>query len=334
MTDVAQSKPSAVVPATEAALEEAAIRLRAGRLVAFPTETVYGLGGDATNPDAVAAIYAAKGRPAQNPLIVHVADPALAETIAVFDPAARAVAARFWPGPLTLVLPLRPDHGVAPAVTAGLPTVAIRVPGHVVAHGLLRLTGRPVAAPSANRSGLLSPTTAAHVAASLGRAVETIVDAGPTPVGLESTILDLSGETPRLLRPGTITDHALAEVLGAPPARLVGAADRPTAPGQLAAHYAPRKPLRLNATALSGTEALLAFGPVILGGMPPVASLNLSPAGDLAQAAANLFGHLHRLDAGPGDTIAVTPIPQHGIGAALNDRLHRAAAAAMPGLPD
>jgi len=310
-----------IAPAGAAAIARAAALLQAGRLVAFPTETVYGLGGDATNDHAVTAIFAAKARPRFNPLIVHVRDLAEAETLAVFNSPARHAAARFWPGPLTLVLPRQPSARVSLLASAGLDTVAIRVPAHQVAQALLREAGRPVAAPSANRSGRVSPTEAAHVAEDLGDDVAMILDGGPTPVGLESTVLDLSGEAPALLRPGAVTFEALTELLG--PIALPGSG-LPKSPGMLASHYAPRLPVRVAATDLRAGEALLAFGPNAPPGFAEV--LWLSRSGDLAEAAANLFTMLRRLDRPSFSGIAVMPIPEHGLGRAINDRLRRAAA--------
>lgn len=311
-----------VVP-TAPTIARAALLLREGRLVAFPTETVYGLGGDATSDAAVAAIFAAKGRPHFNPLIAHVPNLPAAETVAVFDARAREVAARFWPGPLTLVLPRRADCGVSLLASAGLDTVAVRVPAHPVAQKLLRATGRPLAAPSANRSGRISPTKAAHVAAELGEAVALILDGGPCVVGLESTILDLSVSGPVLLRPGGISLEALHDALGDV---AIGAGDpnAPRAPGQFASHYAPRLKLRLEALAARPGEALLAFGPEAPGGFAE--TLNLSPRGDLVEAAANLFAMLRRLDRPNFIGIAAMPIPEAGLGRAINDRLRRAAA--------
>jgi L-threonylcarbamoyladenylate synthase len=314
--------PAAILPANPEAIARAAALLRAGRLVAFPTETVYGLGGDAGSEAAVAAIFAAKGRPRFNPLIVHVPRLAEAETLAVFDARARDLAARFWPGPLSLVLRRREPSALSLLASAGLDTVALRAPSHPVAQSLLAAAGRPVAAPSANRSGRLSPTAATHVAAELGGRVALILDGGPCEVGLESTVLDLSGETPVLLRPGAVTREALAALLGtvADPA---GAAIR--SPGMLASHYAPRLPLRLDARDARSGEAVLAFGRE----PPPgfAEALWLSQAGDLAEAAANLFAMLRRLDRPDFSAIAVMPIPEHGLGRAINDRLRCAAAA-------
>ena len=312
-----------IVPASEAAITDAARRLRDGGLVAFPTETVYGLGGDATNDSAVASIFAAKGRPRFNPLIVHLPDLAEAEAIAVFDERARKAARRFWPGPLTLVLRRREDSGVSLLASAGLDTLAIRVPAHPVAQALLRQAGRPLAAPSANRSGRVSPTEAAHVASELDDQVALILDGGRCGVGVESTVLDLSGETPALLRPGGVTIEALTEALGSI-GTTMNSPDAPRSPGQLASHYAPLLPLRMNAAEARPGEALLAFGPE----PPPgfAAALNLSPRGDLAEAAANLFAMLRRLDRPQFSGIAVMPIPERGLGRAINDRLRRAAA--------
>ena len=314
---------AAILPAMKEAITRAAELLRDGQLVAFPTETVYGLGGDATSDAAVAAIFVAKGRPRFNPLIVHVPGRVEAETIAVFDDRAREAAQRFWPGPLTLVLPRRADCRVSLLASAGLDTIAVRAPSHPVAQALLRATGRPLAAPSANSSGRISPTEAAHVAAELGERVALILDGGSCAVGLESTVLDLSGPTPTLLRPGGATLERLTEVLGS---IAVSESDpkAPRSPGQLASHYAPHLPVRINAVAPRPGEALLAFGP-----HPPpgfVEMLNLSPSGDPAEAAANFFTMLRRLDRPEFTGIAVVPIPDDGLGRAINDRLRRAAA--------
>ena len=301
----------AIVAADAAGIARAVDDLSAGGIVALPTETVYGLAADATDAGAVARIYAAKGRPGFNPLIVHVADLAAAEALVVIGDIARVLAARFWPGPLTLVLPARPGNGIAPAVTAGLPTLAIRVPAHPVMQAVLRRLGRPLAAPSANASGRISATTAAHVAASLGAAVPLILDGGPTPGGLESTIVRVDGDRVSLLRPGGVS----AEALGINAAVAPGIA----APGQLASHYAPRQPLRLDATARRPGEYLIGFGAV-------AGDLTLSADGDLAEAAAALFAALHTAEASGAAAIAVAPIPAHGLGVAINDRLRRAAA--------
>lgn len=300
-----------------AGLEKAAAILRRGGLVSFPTETVYGLGADARNDRAVAAIYAAKGRPSFNPLIVHLPDLATAETYCEFNVAAHRLAGAFWPGALTLVLPMKAGAGVSKLVTAGLSTLAIRVPDHLVAKGLLQAFEGPIAAPSANPSGRVSPTTAAHVQAGLGAKIDALVDGGRCAVGLESTIVSCVGE-PTLLRAGGIPKEALEACLGQ---SLVHAADpdTPIAPGQLASHYAPKGKVRLNARYAKDGEVLLGFGPVD-------AALNLSPSGDLIEAAANLFACLHALDAMDAKAIAVSPIPDHGLGSAINDRLSRAAA--------
>jgi L-threonylcarbamoyladenylate synthase len=325
-----------IVLAGDAGVAEAARVLAAGGLVAFPTETVYGLGADAGNGEAIARLYAAKGRPAFNPLIAHVASTAAARKLARFDAAAERLAAAFWPGPLTLVLPRTPDCPVAALATAGLDSVAVRLPQHPVAQALLRAFGGPVVAPSANRSGHVSPTTAAHVLADLGGRIDLIVDDGATPVGLESTIVACLGERfgassgkPALLRPGGVPRAAIEEVLGtaladAPASRGHTA---PRAPGMLASHYAPRTPLRLDAHAVGTREALLAFGPApVEGAARAVKVLNLSARGDLIEAAANLFSHLRALDHAGAEIIAVMPIPHHGLGEAINDRLYRAAA--------
>ncbi len=309
------------MPADTREIAEAAALLRSGKLVAFPTETVYGLGADATNDAAVAAIYAAKGRPRFNPLIVHAAAAADFETEAVWSPLARRLAARFWPGPLTLVLPRRPDSRISLLCSAGLDSLALRVPNHPLALALLRETDRPLAAPSANRSGKVSPTTAAHVRAELGEAVAAILDGGPCRIGLESTVLDLSRERPRLLRAGGLPRAELEALAGSLAMESDGEA--PRSPGQLSSHYAPGLPVRLNATEVSPDEALLAFGPPLAGA---AVTESLSDAGDLLEAAANLFASLRRLDR-PGLTaIAVMPIPEEGLGEAINDRLRRAAA--------
>jgi L-threonylcarbamoyladenylate synthase len=307
-------------------LRAAAALLAAGELVAFPTETVYGLGADARRDRAAAAIFAAKGRPAFNPLIVHVPDRAAAERLAAFDAAARDLAERFWPGPLTLVLPRRADAGLAEPVTAGLATVALRAPAHPLAQRLLAAFGGPLAAPSANPSGGVSPTSAAHVLEGLRGRIAAVLDGGPCPVGLESTIVGLTDGVPRLLRPAGLAAEALEAALGRPLAGPAG--PDVVAPGQLASHYAPRAALRLGAAAPAPGEAWLGFGPSP--GPPADAGLNLSPSGDLAEAAANLFAHLRALDALAGDrglaAIAVAPVPEIGLGRAINDRLSRAAA--------
>ena len=307
-----------ILPYGEAAIAEAAAIIAAGGCVATPTETVYGLAADATNAEAVAGIYAAKGRPSFNPLIVHVADRRAAEAIAMFDRDARALADAFWPGPLTLVLPLRPDTPIAGLVTAGLSTVAIRVPQHRAMQALLAATGRPLAAPSANASGSISPTRAAHVAGSLADRIPLIIDDGATSGGIESTIVAL-GPQPRLLRPGPVSAAEIEREIGRwLTLGLGGAGDAIEAPGQLASHYAPRKPLRLNATQAQEGEWLIGFGAV--GGDD-----TLSATGDLTEAAARLFDALHCADASDRAGIAVAAVPEDGIGLAINDRLKRAA---------
>lgn len=314
-----------VVPADAAAIEEAAGLLRRGRLVAFPTETVYGLGAVATSDTAVAAVYAAKGRPAHNPLIVHLKDRAAAHGIAVLDPRAEALAERFWPGPLTLVVRAAPGSPISRRATAGLETIALRVPAHPVTQALLARTVLPVAAPSANPSGRTSPTTAAHVAADLAGRVDLVLDGGACPVGVESTVVDLSvPDRAVLLRPGGITRDALVAAIGRLAEPGAHDDDRPRSPGRLLGHYAPRLPLRLDAQAVAPDEALLGFGPSV----PPGArmTLNLSPSGDLGEAARNLFAMLRRLDASDAVRIAVVPIPGDGLGEAIRDRLARAAA--------
>lgn len=299
-------------------IARAAALLRAGNLVSFPTETVYGLGADATNGDAVARIFEAKGRPHFNPLIVHLPNLLAVHAIAVLDGDALRLAEAFWPGPLTLVLPLRAESGLSPLVSAGLPTVAVRVPDHPLARRLLAETGRPVAAPSANPSGRISPSTAAHVLAGLDGRIAAVLDGGACPVGLESTIVGFDPDAV-LLRPGGLPAEAIEACLGGPLGRH-DPGEAINAPGQLASHYAPNATMRLNATSLRAGERLLGFGPV------DGATLNLSVSGDLVEAAGNLFGHLHRLDAEGDAPIAVSPIPDHGLGRAINDRLRRAAA--------
>ena len=299
---------------------QAAEALRAGKLVAFPTETVYGLGADATNAAAVARVFAVKGRPTFNPLIAHVADASWVAGLAHGDPRFDQLARRFWPGPLALILRRRDDTSVVDLVSAGLDTIAVRAPDHPVALELLNAVQRPIAAPSANRSGRVSPTTAAHVRDSLGDAVDMILDGGPCRVGLESTVLDLSRDMPVILRLGAVTEDAIGAVIGAVQVAVDGAADI-RSPGQLASHYAPGLPLRLNAPDARGDEALLGFGPA------PGAALNLSRNSDLTEAAANLFAMLRSLDDPHRfKAIAVMPIPEQGIGRAINDRLRRAAA--------
>lgn len=306
----------------------AAETLAAGGLVAFPTETVYGLGADATNGEAVARLYAAKGRPRFNPLIAHVANAEAAHALARFNADAERLALALWPGPLTLVLPKSPDCPVAALATAGLDTIAVRVPSHEVASAILAAFGKPVVAPSANRSGHVSPTTAQHVLADLGGRIDLIVDAGATPVGIESTIVACLGERAMLLRPGGSVRAAIETVLGRPLAgRPHGKIGGPLAPGALASHYAPKTRLRLNARTVHANEALLAFGRDLPAGAPGgTMTLNLSPTGDLVEAAANLFSHLRALDGRGASAIAVMPVPNEGLGEAINDRLRRAAA--------
>jgi L-threonylcarbamoyladenylate synthase len=303
--------------ADAAGIALAAKRLRAGALVAVPTETVYGLAARADSAEAVAAIYRTKGRPDFNPLIVHVPDLVAAEAIAVFDDGARQLAARFWPGALTMVLPLRDTARIAPAVTAGLDTIALRCPAHPVMRAVLEACGLPLAAPSANASGGVSPTRAAHVAASLGDAAGLVLDGGACAAGIESTIVALRETGWQVLRPGPVTAAQLAEVLGPP--LDVAAPGRIEAPGQLASHYSPGKPVRLNAGSAEADEYLIGFGSL-------AGSISLSPSGDLAEAAARLYECLHAAAAAPSPRIAVASIPGEGIGAAINDRLNRAAA--------
>ena len=298
-----------ILPYSEDAVAEAAHLILAGEPVAVATETVYGLAADATNASAVARIYEAKGRPSFNPLIVHVPDLVAAERIGMFNDDARALAAQHWPGPLTLVVPLREGSDIASIVTAGLPTIGLRIPAHPAMQALLEAAGRPLAAPSANASGSISPTRAEHVLKSLGGRIPLIVDSGPTERGLESTIVAATGGPLRLLRPGPIEVDARLE-----------AGDRIEAPGQLASHYAPSKPLRLNASEANSDEYWVGFGVVARGA-------NLSPSGDLIEAAAKLFDLLHQADESDKPRIAVAPVPDTGLGAAINDRLRRAAAA-------
>lgn len=312
--------------AGEAGLAAAVEALRRGELVAMPTETVYGLAADATNAAAVGRIYLAKGRPRFNPLIVHVAGLAGARRFVHLGADAEALAAAFWPGPLTMVLPSKADAGIADLVTAGLTTLAVRVPAHPVAQALLAAGGLPIAAPSANRSGHVSPTTAAHVVEDLGGQVSVVLDAGATPVGLESTIVGLAGEAPVLLRAGGLARDAIESVLGRPLALAGPAGHAPVAPGMLASHYAPAAALRLNATEVQAGEGLLAFGPRLpAGAATALVTVNLSPAGDVAEAAAKFFAALRALDR-KVRSIAVMPIPEEGLGEAINDRLRRAAA--------
>lgn len=311
-----------IIPASEA-LEPALALLEAGEVVAIPTETVYGLAGDATNGQAVARIFEAKGRPRFNPLIAHVADMAMAERIAIFDPLSRKLAKAFWPGPLTLVLPLRREAGIHPLVSAGLDTVALRLPKGFGGE-LIRRLGRPLAAPSANSSGKISATTARAVADDLGDRIKLVVDGGPTPVGLESTIVKAENGSLRLLRPGGVAAVDVETVAGD---RLLRGATGIQAPGMLASHYAPGAAMRLSVDRIAKGEALLAFGPKRTAGwQDAVAVKNLSERGDLTEAAANLFSFMQDLDRSGAAVIAVEPVPPDGLGEAINDRLARAAA--------
>ena len=306
-----------VVPADDAAVTAAADLLRGGQIVAIPTETVYGLAADASNANAVALVYAAKGRPDFNPLIVHVPDKAAAERLAVFDELAERLATAFWPGPMTLVLPLREGAPVTKAVTAGLPTIAIRCPAHAIMQAVLAKSRLNLAAPSANKSGGISPTRAEHVLASLGGAVPMILDGGPCSAGLESTIVAVRENGWQILRPGPVTAEMIAALVGSPPVPVADTGIE--APGQLVSHYAPAKPVRLNAETAEPGEWLIGFGAI-------AGDDNLSQGSDLNHAAANLFDALHKADASERHAIAVAPIPRHGIGEAINDRLARAAA--------
>ena len=310
--------------ASPEAIAAAARALRRGALVAFPTETVYGLGADAGDDRAVARVFAVKGRPRFNPLIIHVPDLARAETIVEFDDRARAAAARFWPGPLSLVLPRRGAAPVSRLAGAGLDTLAVRVPADGVAAALIEAAGVPVAAPSANPAGGVSPTRAEHVADTLGGAVDTILDGGPCAVGLESTVVDLVGASPILLRPGGVSLEELAAVLGPISHPAAGDDGAPRAPGRLASHYAPLLPLRLDEGPARPGEALLSFGVHARSGF--AAERNLSPAGDLVEAAVNLFAMLRDLDRPDYAGIAAMPVPETGLGRAIMDRLRRAAA--------
>jgi len=304
-------------PADAAGINEAARLILAGQPVGVPTETVYGLAADATSGAAVAGIYAAKGRPEFNPLIVHVADIAMAESIAAFGTLAYALAARFWPGPLTIVLPLATSSPIASLTAAGLPTIAVRMPAHPVMQALIKGTGRPLAAPSANASGTISPTCAAHVASSLRGRIPLVLDGGATPIGLESTIVAVDGSVLRLLRHGPITAEELAEATGA--AVLDAPSGKIEAPGQMASHYAPSKAVRLDTMHARDDEYMIGFGPIS-------GDASLSETSDLQEAAARLFALLHIADASPKAAIAVAPIPAIGLGHAINDRLKRAAA--------
>ena len=310
-------KPTQRLNVTSADITRAAAILRDGGLVAFPTETVYGLGADARSDTAVAKIYAAKGRPSFNPLIAHISTIEMAKKYVAFNATAERLAAAFWPGALTLVLPLKAGSKISKLVTAGLDTLAVRMPDHPVGSALLNSFDGPIAAPSANPSGRISPTTADHVVDGLDGKIDAVVDGGACGVGLESTIVSC-GDQPKLLRAGGIPIEAIEACLGEP--LQIGAdPETPSAPGQLESHYAPNGAVRLNATSIKEGETLLGFGPV-------ESDFNLSRSGDLIEAAANLFDCLHRLDAAGAEKIAVSPIPNHGLGAAINDRLRRAAA--------
>jgi len=306
-----------ILPADEAGIAEAAALLARGLPVGVPTETVYGLAGDATSGEAVAAIYAAKGRPAFNPLIVHVTDLAMAEEVAILSPLARRLADRFWPGPLTMVLPAAAGSPIASLATAGLPTVAVRMPAHPVMRALIDAAGRPLAAPSANASGSISATRAAHVARSLAGRIPLVLDDGPAAVGIESTIVAVEPGRLRLLRPGSVTIAMLEEASGL--SVETGTSGSIEAPGQTASHYAPSKPVRLNAVTARAGEFLIGFGPI-------AGDATLSSAGRLDEAAARLFDLLHAADQSPAIAIAIAPIPHDGLGLAINDRLKRAAA--------
>ncbi|RUO98167.1 MAG: threonylcarbamoyl-AMP synthase [Hyphomicrobium sp.] len=315
---------SRIVPANSEWIAEAGQMLRGGALVAFPTETVYGLGADATNGEAVARIFEAKGRPVFNPLIVHVLGLEQALIIGSLSALARRLTEAFWPGPLTLVASRTANTDISPLVSAGLPTVALRAPDHPVARELLAAAHRPLAAPSANRSGHVSATRAEHVAADIGGKAALILDGGSTMHGLESTVLSVIDDAPVLLRPGAITAEAIEDVIGGRLARREEAVGHLTSPGQLASHYAPNARLRLNAYDWQPDEAVLAFGPVAE--KRAHAFINLSESGDLIEAAANLFAALRALDASGAASIAATPVPPTGLGEAINDRLRRAAA--------
>jgi L-threonylcarbamoyladenylate synthase len=311
-----------VVPATQEAIRHAAEALARGDIVAFPTETVYGLGANALDARAVAKVFAAKERPRFNPLIVHVPGLGEAEKYAVVTDTARMLAQAFWPGPLSLVLKKRPASGIVDLVSAGLETIALRAPAHPVAQALLATVQLPIAAPSANRSGRISPTTAAHVEAELDDRPAMILDGGRCPLGIESTVVAVLGDAPALLRPGALAREAIELVLGAPLA-AAAANHRGASPGQLETHYAPSTPLRLGAVSVAPDEALLAFGEDVPAGAR--ATINLSASGNLEEAAARLFAALRDLDRSGATAIAVMPIPAHGLGEAINDRLQRAA---------
>jgi len=311
-----------VVQSSSDTCQQAGQRLACGDLVAFPTETVYGLGGNALNARSVAGIFEAKGRPSFNPLIVHVPDLTTAERYAVFSDVARNLAQAFWPGPLTMVLPRKVESGICDLVSAGLPTIAIRVPAHPIALDILKSASCPVAAPSANPSGRISPTCADHVFEGLNGRVQMIVDGGACAIGIESTVLDVTSDTLCILRPGGVTAAQIGACVGRDVTHSGGAeSGQPLhSPGMLSSHYAPNIPVRLNVDSAADGEALLGFGPV------DGADLNLSPVGDLKEAATNLFAMLRSLDAQNFAGISVSPIPENGLGLAINDRLRRAAA--------
>jgi L-threonylcarbamoyladenylate synthase len=315
------------LPADSAGVARAARILREGGLVAFPTETVYGLGADATSAEAVTGIYAAKERPRFNPLIAHLPSLEAARAQGAFSDEALALAEAFWPGPLTLVVPVAPGGSVCDLARAGLDSVGLRVPAHPVARALLDAVGRPVAAPSANRSGRVSPTDADHVLGDLAGRIHAVVDGGAARVGVESTILSCLGGTPALLRPGGVAREAIERVIGRALADGSEGGVKPLAPGMLASHYAPRARVRLKAREIRAGEAVLLFGSDAPAGLErAAAALNLSERGSLVEAAANLFSHLRRLDVSGAETIAVVPVPATGLGEAINDRLKRAAA--------
>lgn len=317
------------VESNGARIADAARYLSRGDLVVVPTETVYGLAADSTNGAAVARIYSAKGRPQFNPLISHIASRAMADTHGLFNETASRLADRFWPGPLTLVVAKRPGSAISDLATAGLDTVALRWPDSPVTCAVITAFGKPIAAPSANRSGRITPTTAEAAIEELGERVAMVIDAGPCRIGLESTIVACTGDAPTLLRPGGVPTSEIESALGRPLARPMTDADpeKPAAPGMLASHYAPDARVRLNARHVEAGDALLAFGPDLPAGADAAtAALNLSQSGDLVEAAANLFTYLRRLDASGAATIAVAPVPDTGLGEAINDRLQRAAA--------
>lgn len=312
--------------ADAAGIAEAARLLREGGLVALPTETVYGLAADATSGKAVAGIYAAKERPSFNPLIAHLPSIEAARREGLFDANALALAKAFWPGPLTLVVPVSSGCSVSELARAGLDSVALRVPAHPLAHAVLEAAGRPIAAPSANRSGRISATSAAHALADLDGRIDAVLDAGPTSIGVESTIVACLNGAPKLLRPGGVPRAAIEGVLGRALVLAGEAGAAPISPGLLASHYAPAARVRLEAGAPGDGEAWLGFGPERTGFVAPAIALNLSPTGDLAEAAANLFGYMRQLDAQAPTGIAIAPVPESGLGEAINDRLRRAAA--------